>query len=210
MFEADPTRVSDLSLRAALKLIKPAALSQPVKVPTPKKKGPTSFDALGWWGSATLDQRRHFLDGIGLNSWLEALLDTQRAKLMRRVAENNATPIVGELPAPPPDTGLIDDPKKAGIPPFLQVQNRPSFKRQDMPLTGKAAQRAIAAQTPSADELAELNALEAKIRDIQNANLKRKPCEFKKLKRLREQHVVLAKRLGVYRLPAFEGDGIRP
>ena len=210
---AKTQRVADLSLRGALRLLKPPSPKTSGNRTTPTKATKfTSFDALGWWAGATLEARRHFLDGVGLDPFMAAMPETWRAKLEHHAA-SNGEPECGtaatELP-PPSEAGFTDDPKKTGIPPFLQIQNRPSLisKPQDMPLTGKAALHAIA--SPSADEFAELNTLAIKIREIQIANLNRKPCEFRKLDRLRDQHAVLAKRLGVYNPPAFEGDGLRP
>jgi Protein of unknown function (DUF3102) len=79
--EANPTRVSDLSLRGVLQLIGPpkSKTSAPTK-PTEKTKPPTSFDALKWWDEATLEQRRHFIDGVGLDPLIAAIPDAWRPK----------------------------------------------------------------------------------------------------------------------------------
>jgi DUF3102 family protein len=144
---------------------------------------------------------------------LEAENAALREKLAAALAERGSTDTVpiatSKAPIPPSEAGLTADPKKGGIPLFLQVQNRTSVisRRQDMPLTGKAALRTIAAPMPSADGLAELDAIDAEIRKIQIKNLSRQPaCEFKKLDKLRAKRTQLQKQLGLYK-PSFEGDG---
>ena len=72
--EANPTRVSDLSLRSALKLVGAVGTPRPKETKLSKRKKPvTSFDAIAWWGSASLEERRHFLDSIGRNQLFEAI-----------------------------------------------------------------------------------------------------------------------------------------
>jgi hypothetical protein len=100
---ANSTRVSDLSLRSALCLLKkPSKLEMSSSAKPPKKtKSATSLDALGWWSTASLEERRHFLDGVGLRSLFEvrpaawgpgllltAIPDDWRRELERRVLGN--------------------------------------------------------------------------------------------------------------------------
>ena len=68
--EANSARVRNLSLAGALQLLK-----QPRSRPTGKteKQAATSLDALPWWSGASPEQRRHFLDGVGLTGVLAAL-----------------------------------------------------------------------------------------------------------------------------------------
>ena len=208
---------------------------KPVAPSSPNKAGLKSrHAAYGWWAQASLEERRRFVGSIGRAQWLEAMPPAWGEHATEPVtgASQPPTSTAADTPseAGSPDDSkradketiravgeaetkkMISDPKKEDIPLFLQVQNRPSVigKPSDMPLVGKAALAAIAAPTPSADDLAELDAIETKIRDIQIKNLNREPCEFKKLDRLRKKRAVLAKRLNVHKPPAFEGDGVRP
>ena len=211
-------RVADLSLRGALRLLKPPSpkASGSLAAPSKAAKPATSFDALGWWTNAALDQRRHFLDGIGLNPLLAAMPDTWRPEIMRRAAESKTASTIVAVSPPPASTATTAEPSGddgLGVPGFLvDVAKERDRKRRENKSTEPAREQParVAPHTLTADERAKLDALETKIREIQNANLNRKPREFRKLNRLREQHTVLAKRLGVYRLPAFEGDGARP
>jgi hypothetical protein len=67
VLEANSARVRNLSLAAAERLINE---SDPSRRTGPRSTGKTkkqanSLDALRWWGGASLEQRRHFLDGAG-------------------------------------------------------------------------------------------------------------------------------------------------
>jgi Protein of unknown function (DUF3102) len=62
--KSNSTRVSDLSLSGALRLIKKGR-SRQEKRRRKTQKLANPLDALGWWGGASLEQRRHFLDGVG-------------------------------------------------------------------------------------------------------------------------------------------------
>jgi hypothetical protein len=66
-----------LSLRAALKYLQDdpeGSRKRPGTKPKPKLKKPAApLDALGWWSSASLEQRQHFLDGAGLPGILSSL-----------------------------------------------------------------------------------------------------------------------------------------
>jgi hypothetical protein len=57
---------------------------------TKTKTKSTSFDALAWWSGASIEARRHFLDGVGLLPLLAALPPAWRAELSRRVAGQRA------------------------------------------------------------------------------------------------------------------------
>jgi hypothetical protein len=74
-------RVRNLSLTQALRLIREAEQAdkpnskprlQPRFKPTADKKV-TSFDALGWWINAPVEERQHFLDGAGSGALSEAM-----------------------------------------------------------------------------------------------------------------------------------------
>ena len=77
--EANTTRVSDLSLRGAIKLIQnlqaagSGERSPRRSLKSRSAKKPTSFDVIGWWSTATLEERRHFVDGVGSHSVNEAI-----------------------------------------------------------------------------------------------------------------------------------------
>ena len=65
--ELDSARARNLSLRAALKLIAKSPATASKKKPDIKPAS-SSFDALGWWNGARREDRRRFLDGVGLPS----------------------------------------------------------------------------------------------------------------------------------------------
>jgi hypothetical protein len=72
LIEANPQRSADLSLSGALRLIGDSkeAPVQPRK--TGKPSSSSKLDTLAW-SSATLEQRRHFLDGVGADTLIEAM-----------------------------------------------------------------------------------------------------------------------------------------
>jgi hypothetical protein len=80
LIEADPQRAADLSLRGALKLIPGKRASNKGK----STKSSTVLSTLSW-SNATADERRHFVDGIGLPSWLAAMPPAWRPELERRI-----------------------------------------------------------------------------------------------------------------------------
>jgi hypothetical protein len=85
---SNPTRVSDLSLQGALRLIKPArqrTTHRAPKAPAKRAAALNAFDALKWWTEAPLKERRHFLDGAGLRPILEATPTSWREALTERV-----------------------------------------------------------------------------------------------------------------------------
>jgi hypothetical protein len=82
---ANSARVRNLSLAGALKLLKPPASSK--ARPGKKTTAPPDLDLLAWSG-APLDQRRHFLDGVGLSALLEALPPEWRLQLADRVLKH--------------------------------------------------------------------------------------------------------------------------
>ena len=102
--EANTTRVSDLSLRGAIKLIQDLqAAGSDERSPRRSQKSrsvkkPTSFDALGWWSAATLEARRHFIDGVGSRSVNEAIPPLWEMQLVP--ATDDAVGVV--------DTGAVD------------------------------------------------------------------------------------------------------
>jgi Protein of unknown function (DUF3102) len=80
----DSARVRNLSLAGALRLIKQAEparepkqrqLPPPTASSTPSDKTPKTarFDAHGWWTSAFVEERRHFVDSIGQRDWEAAI-----------------------------------------------------------------------------------------------------------------------------------------
>ena len=75
--EAQAQHAAPHSLRAALKLIGSTSSKTPSRsrntASKTKSATATSFDALGWWSTAPLEQRRHLLDGAGCTSVREAL-----------------------------------------------------------------------------------------------------------------------------------------
>jgi DUF3102 family protein len=62
--EANSARVRNLSLAGALKLL-PSPRLRGGTLRRKKTQGATFFDALGWWSAASLEARRHFIDGVG-------------------------------------------------------------------------------------------------------------------------------------------------
>ena len=76
VFEANPQRAADLSLRGALRLVskKPGSASRPALRPAakPHVKNSDVVDVLGWWSRAGNDRRR-FLDNVGWKELAEAI-----------------------------------------------------------------------------------------------------------------------------------------
>jgi hypothetical protein len=58
--------------------------SAPAETTSGRQKRTNSFDALGWWGSASPEERRHFLDGVGLPGILAAMPPDWRPALEGR------------------------------------------------------------------------------------------------------------------------------
>jgi hypothetical protein len=75
--EANPQRAADLSLRGALRLLQPPKPS-PRRTPSRSSRSKANqrrfgrHDALGWWQQAPLEERRKFIDSIGLSALLAA------------------------------------------------------------------------------------------------------------------------------------------
>jgi hypothetical protein len=75
------------SLRAALKYLQDPGGSRKglgAKSKPKPKKSATSLDALGWWQEASLEQRQHLLDGVGLSGILTSLPAEWRPLLEER------------------------------------------------------------------------------------------------------------------------------
>jgi Protein of unknown function (DUF3102) len=115
---ANSTRVSDLSLRGALQLLKsppkPEASAAPLKPPSkpPPSKPPSSaklkwsgrHDATAWWMQASLEERQRFVDGIGRKQWLEAIPPSWRERITEpppAIINGIATPIANKAPLAP-------------------------------------------------------------------------------------------------------------
>jgi hypothetical protein len=83
--EANPSRVTDLSLTGALKLLGPAKPEKPKKPKLPRSKANLRWfgrhDALGWWQQASLEERQRFIDSIGRHALLQAMPEAWRAKV---------------------------------------------------------------------------------------------------------------------------------
>jgi hypothetical protein len=71
----------------ALRNAQAAGSSWPKQLPAskPAAKSVTSFDVIGWWTGTSLDDRRHFIDSIGLAAVLEAMPLAWAPILERRV-----------------------------------------------------------------------------------------------------------------------------
>jgi hypothetical protein len=80
--EANPQRAADLSLRGALRLLQPPKPS-PRRTPSRSSRSKANqrrfgrHDALGWWQQAPLEERRKFIDSIGLRGgrWTDPAVD---------------------------------------------------------------------------------------------------------------------------------------
>ena len=75
-----------LSLRAALKYLRDDSEGSRKRSATKSKskKSATSLDALGWWTNAPLEERKHFLDSVGLKGVFTAMPTDWRLELMRQ------------------------------------------------------------------------------------------------------------------------------
>jgi hypothetical protein len=85
--EAKAQHAADLTLRGALKLI-----GKPSSHDTSDKRGKsakasTPLSSLAW-SEATADQQQHFVNAIGMDSWLEAIPKSWRPELERRVVSH--------------------------------------------------------------------------------------------------------------------------
>ena len=71
----------------ALRNAQAAGSSWPKQLPASKQaaKSVTSFDVIRWWTGTSLDDRRHFVDSIGLAAVLEAMPPAWAPILERRV-----------------------------------------------------------------------------------------------------------------------------
>ena len=71
----------------ALRNAQAAGSSRPKQLPAskPAAKSVTSFDVIRWWTGTSLDDRRHFVDSIGLAAVLEAMPPAWAPILERRV-----------------------------------------------------------------------------------------------------------------------------
>jgi hypothetical protein len=81
-----------LSIAAALAYLKDPGAAE--KKPAAKSRHKaTSFDALGWWGGLTREEREHFLghflEDAGLTETLAAMPSAMRTELMRRARRAN-------------------------------------------------------------------------------------------------------------------------
>jgi hypothetical protein len=83
---ANRTRASDLSIAAALRLINGRS-STGSKSRSPKQSEQV-LSSLAW-SNATLDQRRQFLDAIGIDSLFEALPPARRPEFQQRAAHTS-------------------------------------------------------------------------------------------------------------------------
>lgn len=76
VFEANPQRAGDLTLRGALRLISKKTNSAPRPAPRPAAKPQVRnfdvVDVLGWWSRAGNDRRR-FVDNVGWKEFAEAI-----------------------------------------------------------------------------------------------------------------------------------------
>ena len=85
VIESKRSRATDLSIAAALKLI-PHKKDDAGESPKPEKSAkPAAALSTLAWSEATPEQRRHFLDGIGLISVLAAIPPAWQAEIERRV-----------------------------------------------------------------------------------------------------------------------------
>ena len=81
LIEAKVQHAADLSLRGALRLI---GNKSPQTARSSPKVQKTALSTLSW-SEASIDERRHFVDGIGLVSLLAAIPPTWHAEIERRV-----------------------------------------------------------------------------------------------------------------------------
>jgi hypothetical protein len=81
----NPSRTTDLTIAGALRLLGNGQKSKPVKKPE-VISGLSTLD----WAAADLEQRRHFLNSIGLPSFFAAMPADWRREIERRVAGQRA------------------------------------------------------------------------------------------------------------------------
>jgi hypothetical protein len=142
------------------------------------KTAAASFDGLAWLTSAPLEERRHAFDGAGSRTIAEAIPPTwnvtltrngdgERGRLLARIADLEAElrELQREnaaLKGAPQDDGpvflrdgrpMTADPRKEGIPLFLQTQNRePSPKRPPPAAERGSPEAAAPADAPRVNE----------------------------------------------------------
>jgi hypothetical protein len=104
-----------LSIAAALKYLQDSEGSRKKSaIKSKPKKSATSLDALGWWGGASPEQRRHFLDGVGA-AGIWSALPTEWPSLLNEPklpANTDAKPEIKEECSPSsddaPDADVFD------------------------------------------------------------------------------------------------------
>jgi hypothetical protein len=174
---ANTKRVSYLSTRGALKLLrqesKPSVAKAPQGKPKPKKAA-TSFNALGWWTNASLEERRYFIDGVGRRGLLEAAPASwrlQRTPEIEHIIEDASTNPVTAT------DNTADDGDGLDVPEFLVDAARQRWPERAAELTeGAPAENLKSAPVPppppvfDAERLAEL---EAEIGDLQRTAVQR-------------------------------------
>jgi hypothetical protein len=86
LIEANTQHAANLSLRGALKLI-PKSPKDPKGADKADQGGASAKSPLSSlaWSEANVDQRRHFVDAVGLISWLAAIPPSWRHELERRI-----------------------------------------------------------------------------------------------------------------------------
>jgi len=132
------------SVVAAHKAIAKPPSPKPVKSsPAPAKKiskWDSRSNLMQAWEDTGPDDRVNFIEAIGMNELVRAIPPAWRKTLAKRLADWEAAPVSpkrkAKAAASKPED-MTADPKKDGIPEFLQVQNR------TMPLNGKVALPAI-------------------------------------------------------------------
>jgi len=195
---ANPQRAADLSQRGALELLKQKSNSSaPAKAsrenPKPRKAA-SSFDALGWWSNASLEERRHFINGVGLRELLEATPAAWRARAENAFVSDLTpqtpttlnteanTPLVGNDCGPMPDFLL----RRA---PTMTPSLAPASPPAPLPSSAFDAER--------------LAALDAEILAIQRTATQShlEASEWRKVDRLRKQRAALQKPLPLTEAP---------
>jgi hypothetical protein len=105
----------------------------------PKRTKKNSFDALGWWGSASIEERRHFFDSAGSHTIGESIPPSwgmklardgasidEIARLHKRIAAVEAEGRVKDLTIKKLQRRLGESPEDGlDIPPFLDRKNDP-------------------------------------------------------------------------------------
>ena len=84
LFETKAQHAAVLSLRGALSLISKGANKSSDDKPGKSAKAAAALSSLAW-SSATAEERRRFVDAIGLISWLAAMPPSWSAELERRI-----------------------------------------------------------------------------------------------------------------------------